>query len=216
MGIVWQATYFAILLYVGVLIHELGHVIAGRALGLRVSRVSLGVGPTLLAGSWRLAQVSWALLIPLPIAKTSLATVGEAFYRIERWKRVVFSLAGSSPAIIMALLLLAVPSIGRSAAHGLLTVSSFPGVVGLYTAVTVPMTEGLPGLFAAFALANLSMGLFNLVPLVRFDGGNALFFLLERREGILVWYILLSRVMRMALAAFFLFVSVKEVNHLLL
>ena len=122
----------ASVLLIGLLIfvHELGHLLAARAVGIPVARFSLGFGPVV--WSRRRGGVEYCLsAVPLGGYVLPEFTDEEAFYRIPVGRRIVFLLGGPAANIAFAVVLAALaahwpasfPGRGYSSSRG----STWPG-----------------------------------------------------------------------------------------
>ena len=112
-------TYIIAILILGVLIivHELGHMFAGRAAGVKVEEFSVNIGPKLLA--WKPKETQYTLrLIPLggfcrflgeePDEESLTGPVPGSFYSVGPWKRLLIFVAGPLANILLSVLLCAV------------------------------------------------------------------------------------------------------------
>ena len=86
-----------------VFVHELGHFLVAKALGVKVLKFSVGFGPRLLW--WTVGETEYRIsALPLggyvkmagdvPGEETALADRGRGFYEQQPWKRIVIGLAG--------------------------------------------------------------------------------------------------------------------------
>src|SRR6266446_4704220 len=116
-------TIVAFLVTIGILVtfHEFGHYVAGRLLGVKVLRFSIGFGKPLMLKRLGRDQTEWAIAaIPLggfvrflderemPEGETiPEAEVGRAFNRQPVWKRLLIVAAGPVANLLLAVLLYA-------------------------------------------------------------------------------------------------------------
>ena len=112
-------TYIIAILILGVLIiiHELGHMLVGRAVGVKVEEFSINIGPKLL--SWKPKETQYTLrLIPLggfcrflgeePEEESLTGPVPGSFYSVGPWKRLMIFVAGPLANILFSVLLCAI------------------------------------------------------------------------------------------------------------
>ena len=184
-----------------IVLHELAHLLAARALGVRVEEFTLGYGPSLFRARFGGTLFSLRLLIPLG-GFVKLAGMDDragfgAFGAQSPWRRAAIVLAGPAVNLLAAFLLLfalfagdlplrgafetALQDIARLAmllyelAVGLLMggglLESLPEL--LDDAMGVP--DGSAGRqLRLLALMSLYLGLFNLLPIMPLDGGRLL------------------------------------------
>lgn len=198
--------YIAVLFIIGmlILIHELGHFLAARAVGIRIEIFSVGFGPALWKKRSGDTEYRFSLV---PLGGYVLPAVADEndYFRIPIYKRIIFSLGG--PLANLALIL---PLMGLYNAlgsgftpagvfvepfrqTGILVLSIVSSLQGLFTrpesmsGIVGIMHQGgqfiagdaLHALRLAFILsANLAV--FNLLPLPVLDGGKILLCLLEK------------------------------------
>ncbi|MDO5317464.1 MAG: RIP metalloprotease RseP [bacterium] len=124
-----------------VFIHEFGHFLAARILGLRVDRFSIGFGPALwkktIGGvEYRFSAIPFGGYVALPQldpegtdALQGGTEKGETLQEISAWKRIVVAFAGPFGNIVLAVVLALVLSVAPGARFG-----EVPPVVG----ITVP------------------------------------------------------------------------------
>ena len=89
-----------------IFIHELGHLLAARAVGIPVARFSIGFGPVL--WSWRRGGVEYCVsLVPLGGYVMPECDDEEKFFRIPIWRRIVLWIGGPLANFVAAGLLMA-------------------------------------------------------------------------------------------------------------
>jgi regulator of sigma E protease len=198
--------YLLILLVLGllILVHEFGHYVAARALGIPVARFSVGFGPRLW-GFTRGGTEYRISLIPLggyllPAIKTE-----EDYFRIPVSRRIALSLGGPAANLLLALPLfglmnflmpnatiydILIAPILQTVETSVHIITSIPhlfqrpdkvaGIVGI-------VSQG--GRYAGFeaakllhfsALLSVNLAVFNLLPLPVLDGGKIVMCLLEK------------------------------------
>ncbi len=196
--------YVILALSACILIHELGHLIAAKRLGIPVERFSIGFGPRL--WSIRRQETEYRIsLLPLGGYVLPKMESEEDFFAIAPGKRILFSLGGPVINILAALPLFAILNI-RDAGFGFRALTIEPVLQTVSTLVR--MIESIPHLFASpenlrgvvgivsegaqfagtdplrvlsfLALISLNLALFNLLPLSPLDGGKVLLTVLER------------------------------------
>ncbi|MFR4250458.1 MAG: M50 family metallopeptidase [Christensenellales bacterium] len=109
-------TYIIAILILGVLIiiHELGHMLVGRAMGVKVEEFSINIGPKLF--SWQPKETLYSVrLIPLggfckflgeePDEKSLTGPAPGSFYAIGPVKRLMIFLAGPACNVLLGILL---------------------------------------------------------------------------------------------------------------
>jgi len=194
--------YAAVVVLLGVLIfvHELGHFLAAKALGLPVARFALGFGPVLVS---RTVGRTRYCLCAVPLGGYVLPDLPEerAYLALPLGTRLLFSLAGPLANVLFALacygaLCLAAPApaswAGLAVKPFLLCAqtlaSILAGLAGLLhhpeqlSSVVGIVAEGRRfaqadfvryGLLAAHL--SLSLAVFNLLPVLPLDGGKMFF-----------------------------------------
>jgi len=187
-----------------ILIHEAGHFIAARAVGIPVSRFSLGFGPRL----WSFKNKETEFLVSsIPLGGYVMPAVDnmEDYQSIPAWKRIVLSLGGplanlAAPLLILSPLfaLLHGPSLQSiflepvvytinqltmiiTAIPSLFTgPGQLSGVVGI-VAMGSRATAADPVKIILFSsLLSLNLAVFNLLPFPVLDGGKILMYMLEK------------------------------------
>jgi regulator of sigma E protease len=199
-------SYLLPVVLIGLLIfvHELGHLLAAKAVGIPVERFSLGFGPVL--WSRRYGGVEYCLsAVPLGGYVMPRITDEAEFFGIDVWRRIVFWLGGPAANFVSAALLLAGANwmldgfslrgmlIEPWLQTGDLTVrllavipaifthpDQLSGVVGIVAAGKSVMSEGALSTVRFAVLLNLNLAVFNLLPIAPLDGGKILCGLLEK------------------------------------
>jgi regulator of sigma E protease len=199
-------TYLLTIALIGLLVfvHELGHLLAAKWVGIPVERFSLGFGPVL----WkrRFGGVEYCLSA-IPLGGYVMPQIEDeaAFFAIPMHKRIVFWLGGPAANFISAALLLAVANtlVDGATLRGLLVepwvkVASLTGqllavipmlfmepdklsgVVGIVAAGKEVMSDGVLSTLRFAILLNLNLAVFNLLPIAPLDGGKIFCALLEK------------------------------------
>jgi regulator of sigma E protease len=198
--------YMAALAIIGtlILVHELGHFLAARAVGIGIEVFSIGFGPAL----WKTRSGGTEYRISLvPLGGYVLPAVSDEneYFRIPVYKRIIFSLGGPAANLLLILPLAGlynVLSAGftpagvfiepfRQAVHLIAAIlgslgslfsrpESISGIVGImHQGGRFIGGDALHALRLAFILsANLAV--FNLLPLPVLDGGKIVLCLLEK------------------------------------
>ncbi len=102
-------SYLLTILLIGLLIflHELGHLLAAKAVGIPVARFSIGFGPVL--RTWNVGGVDYCLsAIPLGGYVMPKIETEEEFFRIPVSRRIVFWLGGPAANFVTAAIMLGV------------------------------------------------------------------------------------------------------------
>jgi regulator of sigma E protease len=187
-----------------IFVHELGHLIAARAVGIPVARFSLGFGPVLWKRRYGGVEYCFSM-IPLGGYVLPECESEEAFFAIAPGRRIVMWLGGPLANFVLAAILLA---IGNAAAGqwslsdllvepwlavargsiNLLAVlptiflhpDGLSGIIGIVAAGKSSVAGGLASSLRFFVLLNLNLAVFNLLPLPPLDGGKIICCLLEK------------------------------------
>jgi regulator of sigma E protease len=198
--------YFTTILIIGLLIfiHELGHLWAAQAMGIPVTRFSLGFGPVI--WRWNRGGIEYCLsLIPLGGYVMPKCDDEEEFMRIPVGRRIVLWLGGPLANFVCAVLLVAAINFmktGGSAyelligpwvqvvqmtGHFLAALpgifmhpSQLSGIVGIVAAGKTVVDSGLASALKFAVLLNLNLAIFNLLPISPLDGGKIFCALLEK------------------------------------
>jgi tetratricopeptide (TPR) repeat protein len=92
-----QAFYFVILPLVIIPVHELGHALAGSLVGMRITGITIGSGPTLLAGQLLSVKVRINLV---PLMGVTMGFPKRPF-RSLRWRRWIFTAGGPAANVLI-------------------------------------------------------------------------------------------------------------------
>jgi regulator of sigma E protease len=194
--------YLGVLVLLGllILVHELGHLLAAKWMGIPVAEFAVGFGPRVWARRWRGTVYS---LRAFPLGGFVLPAVQEEEFRIIPLpRRLVFFLGGPLANLAAAVPLFALLNAARYnlsldalvlapfrqvAGNCLLFLSFLPqlvshpkdltGVVGIVAAGAPALRSGR-GLEMAISLS-ISLGVLNLLPIPVLDGGQILLGTLE-------------------------------------
>jgi len=197
--------YIGALLLIGslVAVHEFGHFVAGRMMGIPIAVFSLGFGPRVAGFMWKETEIRLSL-IPLGGYVRPDVESEEQYMGLGAKARIVFSLGGP-----LANLLVAVPLFGViNALSGnfsffhifvapltqvlemfVFFVTSIPtvfsqsqevsSVVGMVAAGGQMIDAGLPAAVKFAVIITMNLAIFNLLPLPPLDGGKIILDTLE-------------------------------------
>jgi len=197
-------TYVTIVLLISmlILIHELGHFVAAKSVGIPVERLSIGFGPSLWSRRIGLTEYRIALI---PLGGYVLPAVSDEadYYRIPAGKRIILALGGPAANVLLVLIVLAIVSIAKQnftftglviepftktfsdiyaivlslpaifAAHSQLT-----GIIGIVSTGGKVIKSG--GFTGFMVFLSLDLAVFNMLPLPVLDGGKIVLALLEK------------------------------------
>lgn len=181
-------TYVVVAALLGLLVfvHELGHFLAAKAVGIPVARFSLGIGPVLVSRT--VGGVRYCLSA-VPFGGYVLPDLRDeaAYLALPLGKRLIFSLAGPLANILFALAVKPLALCWKTLAGmvaGLGALFSRPeqlsGVVGIVAEGSRFAGSDLTRHAILAAHLSLSLAVFNLLPLPPLDGGKMVFDTLAR------------------------------------
>ena len=187
-----------------IILHELGHFLAAKRLGIPIARFSVGLGPKV--WGFKMGKTEyWLSLIPcggyvLPAMKDE-----EAFDKIPLKNRILFSLAGPAANILGAFLglsLMNIIKLGCSVNSAIILpleqiwqmavqigaaiplLFSQPehlsGIVGIVAAGSTLVGLSFVKLLQFSVLLNVNLAVFNLLPILPLDGGKIVMGLLRK------------------------------------
>ena len=187
-----------------IILHELGHFLAAKRMGIPIARFSVGLGPKV--WGFKMGETEyWLSMIPcggyvMPAMKDE-----EAFNQIPLKSRILFSLSGPAANILGAFLCLSLMNIVKlgwsvdsviylpleqiwqlalqiGTAIPLLfsQPEQLSGIVGIVAAGGAHVGLSFVKLLQFSVLLNVNLAIFNLLPILPLDGGKILIGLLRR------------------------------------
>src|SRR5436190_13846736 len=187
-----------------IILHELGHFLAAKRMGIPIARFSVGLGPKL--WGFKIGETEyWLSMIPcggyvMPAMKDE-----EAFDKIPLSRRIVFALAGPAANILGAFLCLSLMNIVKlgGSVHSALYLpleqiwhmtvrigAAIPllltqpehlsGIVGIVAAGGAHVGLSFVKLLQFSVLLNVNLAVFNLLPILPLDGGKIVMGLLRK------------------------------------
>lgn len=200
--------YFLVFLLLGflILLHETGHFLGARLMGVPVASFSIGFGPVLF--SRKSGDTEYRIcLIPLGGYVEPAVEDDEAFYALAWEKRVVFALFGPLFNILGAIagysllnylssqtgfhalmvkpLVQTFDSMGmflRSLTKLFSSHTNMSGIIGILVQGGNFVGFSLKKLLQFSIMLNLNLAVFNLLPLPPLDGGHLIFYFLEKLD----------------------------------
>lgn len=182
-----------------IVLHELGHFLAARRVGLSVPEFSVGMGPRLFGLTYRGTQYVFRLF---PVGGYVLLpdlAPEEGHPGVPIWKRLVALLAGPLANLALVMLLLGPVTAVRASGFWFQLIAELlgdlvttgttapdtglVGPLGVSAAVGQAAAMGWQSLLRMTALLSLNLGLFNLLPLPGLDGGRLASLLIEWLNG---------------------------------
>ncbi|HYF90878.1 MAG TPA: site-2 protease family protein [Symbiobacteriaceae bacterium] len=171
-------------------VHELGHFVAARAVGMRVVEFSIGMGPRLL--SIRLGETLYVLrLFPLAgyVLLPDLAPEDGA-PTVPAWRRAVAMLAGPLCNVLLTVVLVGFRNTGFLFAfwwdqvQQLFAVGGeLAGVVGISNEVGKAAAAGWRQLAFVAGYLSVNFAILNLLPIPGLDGGRLVSLAIEKLNG---------------------------------
>ena len=187
-----------------IILHELGHFLAAKKLGIPIARFSVGLGPKV--WGFKLGETEyWLSLIPCGGYVLPALNDAEAFDKIPLKSRILFSLAGPAANILGAFVGLSLMNIVKlgwsvNAVIYLPLEQIWQMAIQIGTAVPLLFSQpehlsGIVGIVAGggalvglslikllqfSALLNVNLAVFNLLPVLPLDGGKIVMGLLRK------------------------------------
>ncbi|MBP7738752.1 MAG: site-2 protease family protein [Spirochaetes bacterium] len=198
--------YLAVLLIIGllILIHELGHFIAARAVGVPIEVFSVGFGPAL----WKktIGGTEYRLsLVPLGGYVLPAVKDEQDYFRIPIYKRIIFSLGGPAANLLPILILFGALNILQAGfSFAGIAIEPFRQTADLIHRIFIAFgnlfakpgnVSGIVGILhdggkfiggdgvnaiRLTVIISANLAIFNLLPLPVLDGGKILFCILEK------------------------------------
>lgn len=173
------------------LIHELGHFLAARAVGMATPEFSVGMGPRIF--SFRRGETEFILrLVPLA-GYVVLPDLGneEGLTNVSAFRRMVVMFAGPLANLLFAMLLVGPVRALMLLSHWFTSMaelfagtdSQLYGLVGMSDAVGKAAATDWPYFVAITAYLSINFCIFNLLPFPGLDGGRLIGLLVERVNG---------------------------------
>lgn len=187
-----------------ILLHELGHFLAAKRMGIPIARFSLGLGPKL--WGFKMGETEyWLSMIPCGGYVMPAMEDLEAFDKIPLKHRILFSLSGPAANILGAFLCLSLMNIvklGCSVNSAIFLPLEQIWRMALQIGTAIPLLfcqpqhlSGIVGIIAAggayaglsfvkllrfSVLLNVNLAIFNLLPILPLDGGKIVMGLLRK------------------------------------
>src|SRR5687768_6392012 len=187
-----------------IILHELGHFLAAKRMGIPIARFSVGLGPKV--WGFKMGETEyWLSLIPcggyvMPALKDE-----EAFYKIPLKSRILFALGGPAANILGAFLCLSLMNmvkLGFSVNSVIYLPLEQIGEMAMQIGAAIPLLfsqpenlSGIVGIVAAggayaglsfvkflqfSVLLNVNLAVLNLLPILPLDGGKIVMGLLRK------------------------------------
>ncbi|MDD9947438.1 MAG: site-2 protease family protein [Myxococcales bacterium] len=219
-------------------LHEYGHLLAARAVGIPIARFSVGMGPSI--ASFRHGGTEYCLGI-LPFGGYVMPELEseQDYFRFDPGRRVVFALGGPVVNIVAACMLFALSAcvtdrtilgvldfaVTRTADTFLGTFALLPtlfehpdqlsGVVGIVAEGSQWTSAGAAASLSFAALLSINLAVLNLLPLPPLDGGKVVLCLLEYVYGDTQrWHLPVSLAGWALFLGLFVYVTVLDVARL--
>ena len=219
------------LLVLGLLIavHEWGHLLAAKWLGVPVPVFSVGFGPKLCAVTWHDTEYR---LCAVPLGGYVLLDKLEPPSDVPPWRRIIIFFAGPLANVVLALLLfvaaghpemfadslLAMGDLLKKLFTGQVSLDQLSGPVGIIRIAGDSVSMGIERLAKFAGFLSLNLAVLNLLPLPVLDGGQILISAYEgvtRRAVHTRVRIAMAAVAWIFLLGIFAYVTLGDVRHLL-
>lgn len=170
-------------IYASLLIHEAGHVISARMLGIGVRSVIIGNGPNLIRSSIGKTSLSFKLFSIRACVEYNV----EHVLSVSTFKKISMSLSGPLVSIIVfgATYFLYVNLSPSGVIPGTDLYSLYieyghiPGIPGIFYGLFCQITKGFINIVLIFSLLNLLMFCMAMLPFVDHDFGKSIFNLID-------------------------------------
>lgn len=199
-------SYIIVCLILGaiLLIHETGHFIAARLVGIPIERFSIGFGPKLWGFTWQGTDFCVSL-IPIGGYVLPYLESEEDFFKVSPVKRIFFSFGGPLANLVSSIPLIALYNFAtdglsltgilvnpllQTIDYTLRILQAIPmifnhpeqlsGIVGIVTQGSQIVDSGVAGLLFLTILLNINLAILNLLPIPALDGGQIVLTFLEK------------------------------------
>lgn len=171
-----------------IFLHEMGHFLAAKGLGVPAPIFSVGLGPVIWRRNWGGTEYRLSVL---PLGGYVLFGRGENFNETRAFERIIIYAAGPIANFLTALAIFggdvyllagqfwAVMGIVGQLFSGQVGVDQLAGPLGIMEAAGTAATLGVSRLLNFIAFLSINLGVLNLLPLPILDGGQIILAALE-------------------------------------
>ena len=231
--------YIMVVFIIGllILVHELGHFLAGRAMKIPIAVFSIGFGPKIAAWKYQETEfrISW---IPLGGYVLPALESEEVYFKIPIRKRLIFSLGGPVANILLPILLFAIFNClqngitwaglfiqpwAQTLQHSLKIILTIPilfshpeqlsGVVGIVNQGAIFIAANASKSLLFIIIISLNLAVLNLLPIPGLDGGKIFLSFLERiHPHMLRWQIPITMTGLVLLFGLIIYITVLDIQ----